>query len=79
MNLSFQWYVYKSLFPLTSVSPHFLPFALILASPLLTLLSAVTLQVCALCLHTLGALFSQQGLVQAQQQFDMVVFCQTFK
>lgn len=61
------------------VFPHFLPFALILASPLLTLLSAVTLQVCALCLHTLGALFSQQGPVQAQQQFDMLVFCQTFK
>lgn len=61
------------------VFPHFLPFALSLASPPLTLLSAVTLQVCALCLHTLGALFSQQGRVRAQQQFDMLVFCQTFK
>lgn len=67
MNLSLQCNVCRSLFPLTSgFFPHFLPFALILASPLLILLSAVTLQVCALYLHTLGALFSQQGLVQAQ-------------
>lgn len=56
------------------VSAHFLPFALMLASPLLILLSAETLQVCVLYVHTLGSLFSQQGLAQAQKQYDLLVF-----
>lgn len=56
------------------------PFALILYPPPLPIpLGPVTLQVCALHLHTLGALFSQRGLTQAQWQSDVLVVFQTCK